>query len=253
MTGLPTDLQKLPPSALDVIRFLGVRGDGATTDEIVAGTGLSARAFGKAIRRLVTRYYVEMPEPEYYTLTSNGQEAARALGVHAGDGAQATPQATAQQAPPQAAPGATVTSPGGAAIAWHPRRISAFLPKEMVVRTPVPLRIGFEGPEDGANPLRGPVRVIVRVSVPDCTVEPIERPLELPPRAPAGPVRFRITPQDTGTARVRVEVFQLLGPDRVLAAGGMFFDLPVNAFPTPDSAEFQTLAAKVRLHPGADA
>ncbi len=253
MTGLPTDLQKLPPPALDVIRFLGTRKDGATTDEIMAGTGLSARSLGKAIRRLVTRYYVEMPEQEYYTLTSSGQEAAHVLHAQDGDAADTAPQQPTAPVPQQEPAHQPDAGPDAAAIAWHQRRVSAFLPKEMVARAPVPVRVGFEAAAGGAHPLHEPAHVIVRVSVPGGTVEPVERPLELPVSAPAGPVRFRVTMQHTGAARVRVEVFQVVGPGEVLAVGGMFFDLPVSAFPTPNSAEFQALAATVRLHPGGSA
>jgi len=65
-----------------VIRYLKTQENGADVIDIMAGTGLSERALGKAIRRLVTRYFVEMPAQGFYTLTSAGRLAAQELGVY---------------------------------------------------------------------------------------------------------------------------------------------------------------------------
>jgi Mn-dependent DtxR family transcriptional regulator len=100
MSPLPPDLQKLPPQALDVIRYLNTRDGKGTVDEIIEGTGLSARAFRKAIRRLVTRYYAEMPEPDFYTLTANGRQAAEDLLAYDGEDAPAAEAAPKTPEPP---------------------------------------------------------------------------------------------------------------------------------------------------------
>lgn len=316
MSGLPTDLQKLPPKALDVLRFLGTREHGAHTDDIIDGTGFSSRSCRKAIRRLVTRHYLTMPESEYYVLTNNGKDAAQTLreldgaaddavepaaasetaagtagpaaaasdipdvapdstgavpamppglaadpdavpemppelGLEPDDESEPTPDAfpAPETATPETSTPETAT-PEAPAIAWHRRRISAFMPKEMVEHAPAPLRVGFDAPGDDAPPLHASARLILRISVPGSTVEPSERPLEVRPGAAAGPVRFRITPDRGGTARVRIEAFQLVAADKLVPVGGVYFDMPVSQFPTPNSAEFQTLATTLRLHPG---
>ena len=89
MALLPMDLQKLPPQALDVIRFLSTHGEQGTVDEIVEGTGLTKRGFRKAIRRLVTRFYVDMPQQDFYVLTRQGREAADDLRAYDGDASTA--------------------------------------------------------------------------------------------------------------------------------------------------------------------
>lgn len=268
MLGLPLELQKLPPQALDVIRYLGRLEGGATTDQIIEDTGLSERSFGKAIRRLVTRYYVEMPAQGYYTLTASGQEAVRALREYDGHVPASVPADTStveqllaheppgdppaepDRAPHDATHAAPQDAPQPEAVRWHKRRLSVFLPKELVERQPTRIRMGFDAPVPDAVPLTRPARVILRVSAPGCDVEPVERPLEVAAGAAAGPLDFRITPRLAGAVRVRVEIFQLVALDELIAAGGMFFDRNISGFPTPGSAEFQTLAAAIRLHPG---
>lgn len=79
---LPADLQRLPPQALDLIRFLGLYNEPLFIDDIMQGTGLSSRVLRKWIRRLVTRYYVEMQAAEYYILTPNGRQAVQTLREH---------------------------------------------------------------------------------------------------------------------------------------------------------------------------
>lgn len=233
MSVLPDDLQKLPPPALDVLRFLGTVNDGAASETIMGGTGISERTFGKAIRRLVTRYYVAMPTQGYYTLTESGIAAANTLRDLDGE----------PPAPEDAAPAQTSQA------VRHPRRVSVFLPKELIERTTSRLLLGFDRP-GGGPVLRQPARVIVRMRAPDCDIAPVERPIEVPRKGTAGPVDFRIRPHTTGTLRVRIEAFQLIADGTLSPVGGMVFDLPVAGFPTPESAEFQTLAATLWLHPG---
>lgn len=237
-TGLPIDLQKLPPQALDVIRYLGrIEGGAAPIDDIMAFTGLSERVCRKSIRRLVTRFYVEMPDVDYYMLTTSGHEAAATLRAYDGEEKMAP-------APPAA------VEPAAAPVVYHARRLSAFLPKELVERSTAQLRVGFDPPANASISLTKPARVILRLNAPNCDIQPVERPLEVPPGRPAGPAAFRLTPRQSGTVRVKIQVFQLVTLQELVPAGGMFFDLNVSDFPTPASAEFQALAITIRLHPG---
>jgi predicted transcriptional regulator len=242
--SLPFELQRLLPQALDVLRYLGTGEGGATTEQIMQGTGLSERTSGKAIRNLVTRYYLEMPEQGYYLLTERGWQAVQDLRAYDGDKPY-TPAAPAET------PGVSAAPPAGPAPGpRHARRLSIFLPREFVIGSTAILRAGFDSPADDRVPLAQPGRVILRLNAAYCDVEPSERPLEVAGSASAGPVRFRVTPYREGEVRLKLEAFQLVGGEVLLPVGGMYFDLNVASFPTPLSAEFQTLGALVGLHPG---
>jgi hypothetical protein len=229
--SLPIDLQILLPEALDVIRYLGTQAEGAWIETIMADTGLSERLCRKAIRRLVTRYYADMPQQDFYRLTTKGQQAAQDLIVF--DGVDP----------------ASVVSIAGT---YHTRRLAVVVPKELVIQSSATIKAGFDAPADGQVPLREPGRVILRISAPGCNVEPVERPIEVQAQRPAGPVRFALTPRREGTVRIKIEVYQLVTQAELIMIGGTYFDLKVAGFPTPDSAEFQALGASVGLIPGAD-
>jgi predicted transcriptional regulator len=243
--SLPFELQRLLPQALDVLRYLGTGEGGATTEQIMHGTGLSERTSGKAIRNLVTRYYLEMPEQGYYLLTETGWQAVQDLRAYDGD----TPYTPAA---PAETPEASAASPAEPASApRHTRRLSIFLPREFVISSTAILRAGFDSPADNQVPLTQPGRVILRLNATYCDVDPSERPLEVAGSDAAGPVRFRVTPFREGEVRLKLEAFQLVaGEELLVPVGGMYFDLNVAGFPTPLSAEFQTLGALVGLHPG---
>ena len=234
MSALPLELQKLPPQALDVVRYLGQHLSGAWVDDILEGTGLSERGFGKAIRRLVTRYYVEMPDQGFYRLTALGQQAAEDLRAFDGEEAPAAPSAE------------TVSK------LTHIRQLAVVGPKELVAGSESVLHMGFNASADAQNPLKEAGRMILRLSAPGCDVEPVERPLEVAVTAPAGPVRFRLTARQAGSVRIKIEVFQLIAVGDLQPVGGLFFDLTVAGFPTPASGEMQALGAQVRLYPGGE-
>ena len=229
--SLPIDLQKLLPEALDVIRYLGTQANGAWIETIMEGTGLSERGCRKAIRRLVTRYYAEMPRQDFYRLTTRGQQAAQDLIVF--DGVYPTRALSA-------------------AGTYHTRRLAVVVPKELVIQSSAVIKAGFDAPADGQIPLREPGRVILRISAPGCKVEPVERPIEVQAQRPAGPVQFALTPRREGPVRIKIEVYQLVTQHELPLIGGTYFDLNVAGFPTPRSAEFQALGAAVGLYPGAD-
>ena len=73
MAQLPFELQKLPPQALDVLRFF-IANDNEPADDvdIMDGANLSERSFSKAIKRLVTKKFAEMDVMRRYTLTDKG-------------------------------------------------------------------------------------------------------------------------------------------------------------------------------------
>ncbi|HEX3052842.1 MAG TPA: hypothetical protein VHP83_19440 [Aggregatilineaceae bacterium] len=279
--SLPLELQKLPPQALDVIRYLDGKEDGASVDAIMAGTGLSERSVGKAIRRLVTRYYASMPGEGVYLLTRLGRQAADDLRQYDG------PQAAAESVPAESMPApqkvlAPTTAPQNVAVTAvtpppaplpavvpppvpqpaaapasagtkviHTRRLSVLMAQEFVLGASAMLMIGFDGPSEGSTPLPAPVDTIIRVSAPGCDVEPAERPLEVTVDKAVGPVQFRVKAQIEETVRVKIEVFQQVSLQDLRPAGGMYFDMEVSVFPTIKSAELHAVGAMVQLESGA--
>jgi DNA-binding MarR family transcriptional regulator len=254
---LPGDLQKLPPQALDVIRYLDAHDDQGTVDEIIEGTGLSERALRKAIRRLVTRYYADMPDQDFYRLTKKGKEAAGELREYDDEDVPAAVEAHAAQAPDDADDEMTdddVDIDVGIDVdvdgPRHARRMSVLVPKEFVIRSAVTLRAGFDAPAaDDPVPLKETGRVILRLSAPGCDVEPVERPLDVAVDGPAGPVSFRVTPRIEGPARIKIEGYQFVSLKDIRPIGRVFFELNVAGFPTPDSGEVKALGAEMRLYP----
>lgn len=239
---LTDEIQRLLPQALDVIRFLKTRPDGATIEDIMEGTGFSERTTGKSIRRLVTRYFAEMPVQGVYVLSKKGRAAAEELGDYSGPIAFGEEEAD-EPAPEAPARAASKPAPR---IEPHPRRLTLVLPSELVIRSTAVVRAGFDAPAAGQPALRQPGRLILRLIAPHCDIIPAERPLEVPQQATAGPVQFQITPRREGLMRVRIEAFQLVEHD-LRPVGGMVFELNVASFPTPRSTDFQTLAATIRL------
>jgi hypothetical protein len=246
MSLLSPDLRKLPPQALDVLRYLDTHDDQGTVDEIMEGTGLSERGSRKAIRRLVTRYYADMPDQDFYRLTEKGKEAAGELRVYDGENVPAALDAPSTAPTAQAADEETPA----ADVPRHARRMSVLVPKELVIRSAVTLRAGFDAPPaDDPVPLQETGRVILRLSAPGCDVDPVERPLDVAVGGPAGPVSFRVTPRVEGPARLKIEGYQLVSLKDIRPIGGVFFDLNVAGFPTPDSAEVKALGAMMQLYP----
>ena len=228
------EFQKLPPQAIPVIRFLSER-ENAAAGEIAQETGLSARAFGKAIRALVTRRFAEMASPGVYRLSARGREALAALEPVAQSAPAEAPVPT-----PESAPAPEPVPQVDAAPARPERRLSALVAQEWVRHLPAKLMVGFDAAPDHTPP--APLHLTLRVKARGCEVEPREHTLDLPPHRAAGPVQFRVTPFDGQSVRVRIEV---LHGDTLL--GGVFFEVPVAGLPTPRSAQFHALGGPVPL------
>lgn len=219
------DLQRLPSQALTVIRYLAGR-ESAAADKITGATGLSERAFGKAIRALITRRFAEMSQPGVYRLSARGREALETIDG-GGNGLDD--------------PASVADAPAAAPAASHERQLSVLVAREWVRHLPARLMIGFDAaPAPGAA---SPTQTLVlRVQAAGCLIDPSEHALDVPARKPAGPVQFRLTPHEGRTIHVRVEVYR----DGMLM-GGLFFEVPVTDFPTPLSAQFHALGAVVPL------
>jgi len=225
--SIPSDLSRLPPEAVTVLRYLGTRGNAEVSiGEIMWIAGLSNVGIGKGIRPLVTQRYVTMTQPGCYVLTPAGREAAQRLL----EAEQAVGEPSAQAQRPERV---------------HVRRLSTFTPCELSLDTPSSLQVGFDPPDQDQPPLPGPWLLVLRLRADGCEVSPESHLLDLQPLGVSGPVRFRVIPQAAGKQRFRLEVLEVGtgGISRML--GGMYFDLNVAEFPTPACAEFQALGALV--------
>lgn len=229
------DLQRLPFQALAVIRYLAGR-ESAAAGEITGATGLSERAFGKAIRALITRRFAEMSQSGVYRLSVRGREVLEA--IDGGGNGLGDPASVAE-----ALTDANV--PAVAPAVSYERQLSVLVAREWVRHLPAKLMVGFDAaPASGAS---GPAQSLaLRVQASGCLIDPSEHALDVPARKPAGPVQFRLTPHEGRAIHVRVEVYR----DGTLM-GGLFFEVPVADLPTPRSAQFHALGAVVPLVPRA--
>jgi predicted transcriptional regulator len=207
---LPYHLKTLEPltGALDILRFLRNEPDMlAPVDTLLDSLELSERAFGKAIRRLVTQGYVQMDAEAVYRLTDNGRRAADEL-------------VTYETTMGESATG--VHSMTDSAITG---RVVLAIPEVLTDAKPVEMYVGAALDSDSS--LQGATDVLVRISAlnaePGHTQDAVLTLLDQPVRH-----TFTITPQGYDKVRVRVQVYQLLGEgEEVVPCGGFHADLPV--------------------------
>ncbi|GAB4434446.1 MAG: hypothetical protein Kow00120_00750 [Anaerolineae bacterium] len=239
---LPHELRTLPPHAIEVLLFMGEQPEGeADPDAICEGTNLSDRAFGKAIRRLVTRNYLSMDEIGVYHLTPEGRSAVKTLAATQG---AATPESAPRLGVPE--PEAPVTAAPAASAPAVTRRLTVVLPRSLKVATPTTLFAGVEAPRAGAPHLGAATPLILRMEALNAEVTPPEHTLELTPGQPAAPVAFTLTAPAEGAVRVRVRAYQ---PTRLEVAevGGMYFDVAAVSAAQPTADGLQAIAIDLNL------
>lgn len=210
MTEMPLSLQTLPVEALDILRYFGATGaTSAHADDIIEGTQLTDRGFGKGVRRLVTRNYLSMSGEQRYRLTEQGQRAIESLQEY--EGTQPV-GAGAQAAPPEPV--------------FIRRRLVLAAPKTLLAGQPTNVFVGVDDAH-GEELLHDPQTLLIRLSTLNGDpAEPQESSLVLSNRN-ARQV-FEITPGYYTQVRVRVQVFQFQ-PDEIEVepCGGLYVDLPV--------------------------
>lgn len=209
---LPFHLKTLEPlpGALEIIRFFDeIDSPTADMDEICDGLDLSERRFSKAIRRLVTKGYVQMDGDLVYRLTDQGQRAVEelraydeAIGASSGVSVQELETQQAEQ------------------IA---RRLVLAAPEQLVAGQPAQVVVGFNPAANGAEMA---AEVVVRASILNAQPESEDLLFSLTGDAAHQAMQFVPAPYDA--VRIRLEVFQLGdNPGDIDAAGGMYVDLPV--------------------------
>jgi hypothetical protein len=211
---MPLNLQSLPPEALDVLRFFGATGQtSAHADDITERADLSDRAFGKAIRRLVTKGYLIMDGDQIYRLSDAGKRAVADMLEYD------------LVTPPEERESAAAQADESARSAM--RRLVLAAPRQLKAGAPVTVRIGFEG-ADEEEQLSGPAPVVVRLSVVHGeAASPSEATLQVG-NAPVQQ-QFQVTAGAYTHARLRVQLFQSdeSGYD-IEPCGGLYADLPVS-------------------------
>jgi predicted transcriptional regulator len=205
MMDLPSHLRALPPSAVDVIRYLNkLDMKMAGVEDICEEVGLSERGFGKAIRSLVTKGYVVMDGDQIYRLTDQGSDVAEEIDLYFGD--EAILEGTTENE--------TFT-----------RRLVLVMPGVLVANQAARVIVGF-------HPLaeqKTTAEVVVRVSVINGEPEnPQEAIFDL--TGAASWQDFLITPGAYSRVRVKAEAYQLgANPGDAAAAGGLYVDADVIA------------------------
>jgi predicted transcriptional regulator len=206
---LPFHLKALPPEALDVLRYFGKLNDPVAhamkiTDEV----GLSDRTFGKVIRRLVTKGYLQMDGDQAYRLSESGMDAVDDLAEYD----EAFPaDRTKRQAPVEE----KVT-----------RKMVVVVPKTLQSGVAATFHVGFY-PAAYEHSLDDAAEVVLRVNLVNAEPSrPQEASLELENEAVSK--SFTITAGTLNKARIKVQAFQLgPNPDDIAVAGGMYVDLDV--------------------------
>lgn len=203
---LSFQLRALPPDALDIIRFLGTLDDPlAHANTIADEVGLSDRSLGKAIRRLVTKGYLQMGIDQMYRLTEQGERAARELVVY------------------DAESGGADSESESPVVLQVERQAVLVISQPLMAGQPAQFYVGFQPAANGQR-LNDSAQIAMRVFIlngePD---QPQEAILELgnEPDYHA----FAITPGLYRQARIRLQVFQLgPNPDDIEDCGGMYID-----------------------------
>lgn len=224
---LPFHLKTLPPEALDVLRYFGgIDSPIAHADEIISDVGLSERTFGKVIRRLVTKGYLQMDGDQAYRLSDQGQSAVEELIEYEAS------------APAPKAKREVVTE-------TIPRHLVVVTPSTLVAGQTAQVYVGFSPASDAL--LSEPADVVVRLSVLNGEpTRPQEAAFQLDNGSDHRP--FSVTPGSFQCLRIRVNVFQLgPNPDDITIAGGLYIDLNVVPSANASTTQFAAYGADITL------
>lgn len=212
---MPYHLKTLEPlaGALDILRYFGeISDETADMDEICDALDLSDRRFNKAIRRLVTKGYVQMDGAGVYRLTEQGRDSVEELVAYDREGGSDDDDSSDSQT--------------FATVETVLRRLVMAMPGTLTAQHPTELVIGFDVP--GGETLPEPVDLVLRVSVLNGEpARPEDNLLKLTNDASYETVS--ITPGAFTQARIRVEVLQLdhFSGD-ITELGGLYVDAHIS-------------------------
>lgn len=226
---LPFHLRALPPEALDVLRFFSrLEEPIAHATYIMDELGLSERAFGKVVRRLVTKGYLQMGGDQIYRLTDFGYSSVEELAAYD------------EEEPPEP------LDDSQPVIAQRQvfRRLVLVAPRRLVAAAPTKVQVGFNR---AAGEFSQPAEMVVRLSL--LHGDPA-RPQECSFNLTDEPAyhTFQVTPGRYTRMRLRLQVYQLGdNPDDITVAGGMYVDVPVTAQSGGDRDDLAAYGADVRV------
>lgn len=215
---MPYYLKTLPGEALDIIRFYGALDNPqAFAADIMSGTGLSDRGFGKAIRRLVTKGFVVMDGDQQYRLTERGSRAVEEL--RAVEAAGPVGEATAAAAPVEKR---------------VQRRLVLVVPQPITAGVAAEVAVGVNAVEDAEAVLLQPVDLLLRLAVVNGQpAQAAEATLSV--QNDAAQERFIITPERYRQVRLRLQAFQIDDDmEAVRPAGGLYVDVDVQPETAPE-------------------
>jgi hypothetical protein len=226
---LPYHLKALPPEALDVLRYFGnIDMPIAHAEDITEGVGLTDRTFGKVIRRLVTKGYLQMDGDQAYRLSDQGQKAVEELTEYDASG-------------PAIKPKREIVS------VQIPRRLVIVTPSVFIADQPAQIHVGFHD-SDADDQLDEPADVVARLSV--LNGEP-SRPQEIAFQLTddGDHKALTVTPGRFKGLRIRVNLFQLgPNPDDIAVAGGLYVDVDVLPQADARSEKWSAYGATITLN-----
>jgi DNA-binding MarR family transcriptional regulator len=221
---LPFYLKTLEPlpGALDILRYFGtINAQTADADDIFQHLDISDRSFNKALRRLVTKGFVQMDGDMVYRLTDQGQRAVAELSSYQGEFDTDSPSEII----------ATEDEPE---VRQLLRRMVLALPQTLIAEQPVKAVVGFHPAEPGME-IDDIADVVVRVSIINGQPHtPQDLLFSLDDNAAQQPVE--VEPGRYTHVRFKLEAFQLSDdPGEIFQAGGMYVDVPVTAGYSPEN------------------
>jgi predicted transcriptional regulator len=230
--SLPFNLQKLPPEALDTLRFMGKVSNAVQPNEIEEGAKLSYRLVGKAIRRLINGDYIQIDiNNGTYQLTTDGKLAVQQLAEYDAQNAEGD---------------ATINAP--TAIAQ--RRLTVVMPQSFAAGRANDLYFGVNPPAAAQPLLPEPANIELKISAVGGTLSTSTVSLAIPPDKAAQPGVVKLTPQQAGKlVRVRVDAFQSFEFDSMESLGGMYFDIHPGEATTAAPAATRAVGMDLALKP----
>jgi len=209
--------------AFEIIRYLSKTDDPADEFVICEDLDMSDRRFSKAIKRLVTRGYVQMNVDREYYLTQNGEDAADELDDYFADGGR------------QKNTGSNKIN----------RRLLVALPRELGAGQTTDMFVGVE-PDDSTS-LSAPADIVLRVSAVNALLSGNDDEM-LKLNNDSLKQSLQLTPEMYTQVRVKVQVFQLApnGED-ITMCGGLYVDVNVSA--TEPQSNFVAYASDIALDP----
>ncbi|MBN2469442.1 MAG: hypothetical protein JXN59_01865 [Anaerolineae bacterium] len=234
--SLPFELTTFPNGAIDIIRYLGQQDDyTAFDDDLLEATGLSDRAYGKAIRRLVTKEYIELQYEGSYALTEIGIEAAEAIAVH---DEEMQYEADVEEAD-------FIVEEEEFEVVEFTRRVLVIAPRAPGVGVPAYLFLRVMETEDDPLPLS--VDVVFELRGERAQVIPDQNDTTVPESAPADPVRFEVTLAAPGSTEVTINALQVT-KEELLPIGE--YVLRLTAVDAPPDGTFSQHIFPITLQPG---